>query len=107
MSASNLTSAGQFASLGLISAASSYFEMAVTQFVINLRYCLMSCALSQKLSESTAFFHRFIMAAGIPFLTPFLKLIKLVSITLYKNPPINNFIRIYVRSYLVQNPKQN
>ncbi len=65
MSASNLTSAGQFASLGLIAAASSYFEMAVTQFVINLRYCLMSCALSQKLSESTAFFHRFIMAAGI------------------------------------------
>lgn len=65
MSATNLTSAGQFAALGLIAVTSSYLEMAVTQFVINLRYCLMSCAISQKLSENTPFFHRFIMAAGI------------------------------------------
>lgn len=65
MSATNLTSAGQFASLGLIQASVSYLEMAVTQFIINLRYCLMSCSLSQKLSSDTASIHRFFMASGI------------------------------------------
>ena len=65
MSATNLTSAGQFAALGLIASSSSYLEMAVTQLVINLRYCLMSCALSQKLAPQTAFVHRFFIAYGI------------------------------------------
>ena len=58
MSFTNLTSAGQFAALGIIQAGSSYMEMAVTQFIINLRYCLMSCSLSQKLEEQTPFHHR-------------------------------------------------
>ena len=65
MSATNLTSAGQFAALGLISAAAAYLEMAATQLVINLRYCLMSCALSQKIDPKAPFFHRFLMAFGI------------------------------------------
>ena len=65
MSATNFTSAGQFAALGLIAAAATYFEMAVTQLVINLRYCLMSCALSQKLDPETPFYHRLFMSAGI------------------------------------------
>lgn len=65
MSATNLTSAGQFAALGIIGASSSYIEMALTQFIINLRYALMSCALSQKLEAGTPFFHRFFMALGI------------------------------------------
>lgn len=47
----NLTSAGQFAGLNLMIAAGSYFEMALTQFVINIRYCLMSLALTQKLEK--------------------------------------------------------
>ena len=55
MSLMNLTSAGEFAGL----------EMAGTQLVINLRYCLMSCALSQKLSPKMPFFHRLLMAYGI------------------------------------------
>ena len=38
--------------------------MAFTQLVINLRYCLMSCALSQKLDRRSAFFHRFFIAYG-------------------------------------------
>ena len=42
MSLTNLTSAGEFAALGLISSGAAYIEMAITQFVINLRYCLMS-----------------------------------------------------------------
>ena len=44
----NLTSAGQFAGITVIAAAGSYIEMAVSQFIINLRYALMSISLSQK-----------------------------------------------------------
>ena len=65
MSATNYTSAGQFSAIGLIGASALYFEMAVTQLIINLRYCLMSCALSQKLNEKTPLIHKFIMAFGI------------------------------------------
>lgn len=65
ISASNVTSAGQFAGLNLIMASASYMEMAVTQLIINLRYCLMSCALSQKFSSETPFFHRFFVAFGV------------------------------------------
>ena len=45
MSFTNLTSAGQFAGLGIIQAGGSLLEMAAAQLIINLRYCLMSCAL--------------------------------------------------------------
>lgn len=65
MSATNYTSAGQFSAIGLIGASALYFEMAVTQLIINLRYCLMSCALSQKLKEKTPLVHKFIVAFGI------------------------------------------
>lgn len=65
MSFTNLTSAGQFAALGIIQAGSSYMEMAVTQFIINLRYCLMSCSLSQKLEEQTPFHHRLFVGYGV------------------------------------------
>ena len=65
ISASNVTSAGQFAGLNLIIASASYMEMAITQLIINLRYCLMSCALSQKFSSKTPFFHRFFVAFGV------------------------------------------
>lgn len=51
ISLTNMTSAGQFAGLGLITAAGSYIEMFLTQLVINLRYSLMSLSLSQKLSS--------------------------------------------------------
>lgn len=65
ISATNVTSAGQFAGLSLIVSGASYLEMAFTQLIINLRYCLMSCALSQKLSLDTPFFHRFFIAYGV------------------------------------------
>ena len=65
ISATNVTSAGQFAGLSLITAGASYLEMAFTQLIINLRYCLMSCALSQKLSQDTPFFHRFFISYGV------------------------------------------
>ena len=49
MSLTNLTSAGQFAAIGVIAAASSLWIMLLTQLVINSRYALMSLALGQRL----------------------------------------------------------
>lgn len=65
MSFTNLTSAGQFAALGIIAGGAPYMEMAVAQLIINLRYCLMSCSLSQKLHPDMPFFHRFLIAYGV------------------------------------------
>ena len=65
MSVTNLTSAGQFAALGIIAAAGPYLELAAAQLIINLRYCLMSCALAQKLPAGMPFVHRFFMAYGV------------------------------------------
>lgn len=64
MSMLNLTSAGQFAALDTITTMGTYVEMALSQLIINLRYCLMSSSLSQKIGENTPFFHRFFMAFG-------------------------------------------
>ena len=52
ISATNLTSAGQFAGLTVISAGAAIFEMILTQLVINSRYALMSLALGQRLGPS-------------------------------------------------------
>lgn len=49
ISASNLTSAGQFAGLTVIAAGAAMIEMILTQLVINSRYALMSLALGQRL----------------------------------------------------------
>ena len=65
MSFTNLTSAGQFAALGIIQAGAPFVEMAAAQLIINLRYCLMSCSLSQKLESGIPSFHRFLMAYGV------------------------------------------
>lgn len=65
MSAGNYASAGQFAGLGLIAAGATLLETLLTQLVINLRYSLMSCALSQKLSPETPWYHRLLMAVGV------------------------------------------
>lgn len=65
MSATNFTSAGQFAGLTLISGSALFLEMALTQFIINSRYILMSFALSQKINRNTPLFHRMLMAFGL------------------------------------------
>ena len=59
MSLTNFTSAGEFAALGIISMGAPYLELVLSQVIINLRYLLMSCALSQKFSSDTSLFHRF------------------------------------------------
>ena len=65
ISLTNLTSAGQFAGTHLILAGAGYFEVALTTFVINLRYMLMSLSLSQKLDEKTGTGARLALAFGI------------------------------------------
>ena len=65
ISLTNLTSAGQFAGLGIIVAGGSMWEMALTQLVINLRYCLMSFSLSQKLEKNISTGHRLAVAFGV------------------------------------------
>ncbi len=64
ISATNLTSAGQFAGLTVIAAGASLLEMALTQLVINLRYALMSLSLSQKLDSRVTLLQRCIVAFG-------------------------------------------
>ena len=62
ISASNLTSAGQFAGIKVIAASGTILEMIITQFIINLRYGLMSLAMSQKFSEKIKLWQRFVIA---------------------------------------------
>ena len=65
ISLTNLTSAGQFAGLGIIAASGSFLEMAGVQFIINLRYMLMSAAISQKLSPEVSTLKRLGIAFGM------------------------------------------
>ena len=53
ISATNLTSAGQFAGLTVIAAGATIAEMILTQLVINSRYALMSLALGQRFGPET------------------------------------------------------
>lgn len=64
ISMTNLTSAGQFAGVNIITAGGSYIELAVSMLVINIRYMLMSLALSQKI-EKMPFIKRMIVSFGI------------------------------------------
>lgn len=59
MSTGMVASAGEFAALMLIASRAGVFEMISTCLVVNLRYFLMSCSLSQKLSPATKTIHRF------------------------------------------------
>lgn len=65
ISLTNLTSAGQAAGVTIIAAAGTLLEMALTQFIINIRYSLMGISLSQKLDKSFTTKHRLIASYGI------------------------------------------
>lgn len=58
-------SAGGYAAFSIIAAGGGYFEMAITQLIVNARYLLMSCALSQKLSPSVSTLKRAILAFDV------------------------------------------
>ena len=62
ISMTNVTSAGQLAGLNLMLASAPMLEVALTQFIINLRYALMSLSLSQKLDGSMTTLHRMLFA---------------------------------------------
>ena len=61
MSMGMVASAGEFAAIVLIQSGAGVIEMITTCIVVNLRYFLMSCSLSQKLSPDLPFYHRFLL----------------------------------------------
>ena len=61
MSLGMVASAGEYAAIVLIGSGAGVFEMITTCIVVNLRYFLMSCSLSQKLSPDLPFYHRFML----------------------------------------------
>jgi predicted branched-subunit amino acid permease len=65
MSALNMTSAGEAAAITMLGLGTTYVELAFTQLVINLRYLLMSCSLSQKIAPETSVLHRLLVGYAV------------------------------------------
>lgn len=61
----NNASAGEYAAFTLIAAQATYLEVAIITLIANARYLLMSCALAQKFSPDTPFFHRLIIGYDV------------------------------------------
>lgn len=60
-----VASAGEYALFTSIQAAASCLEIAIITLVVNARYLLMSCALSQKFDPKTPLIHRFLVGFGV------------------------------------------
>ena len=67
MLAAGLTnaSAGAYAGFTLIAEQGGYLAMALSQLIVNARYLLMSCALSQKINPKTSVLHRMAVAFDV------------------------------------------
>ena len=65
ISLTNITSAGQVAGLGIMTAGGGILAMIISQIVINLRYSLMGIALSQKADKTMTPLLRILLAYGI------------------------------------------
>lgn len=65
ISLTNLTSAGQFAGTNLILLGAGYMEIAMTTFVINIRYMLMSLSLSQRIEKKMGILKRMVCSFGV------------------------------------------
>lgn len=61
----NNASAGEYAGITCIASGTGYAGTALMTLIANLRYLLMSCSLSQKFSEKTPFFHRFLVGFDV------------------------------------------
>ena len=61
MSLTCVSSTGQYAALTLMAAGSSALEMAATQAVVNIRYLLLSTALTQKLDPGSPLWQRLLL----------------------------------------------
>ena len=62
LSGTNLTSAGQVAGVTVMAAGGLLIELALTEFIINLRYALMSVTLTQKLHPDFCLWQRMLAA---------------------------------------------
>ena len=62
ISMTNLTSAGQLASVPIILGGGGLLELGISQLVINLRYALMSISLSQRMDGTVRMLDRFVIA---------------------------------------------
>ncbi len=58
-------SAGEYVGFTIIAAGASYIEMAIATFIANMRYLLMSCALSQRMAPGTSLLHRLVIGFDI------------------------------------------
>ena len=58
-------SAGEYGVYTLVAAQAAYVEIVAMCLVVNLRYMLMSAALSQKLAPGTSLIHRILMACCV------------------------------------------
>ncbi len=54
-------SAGEYICFTLVAAGASYIEVFLMTIIANARYLLMSCALSQRFSPETPFYHRLLV----------------------------------------------
>ncbi|MCR4952891.1 MAG: AzlC family ABC transporter permease [Treponema sp.] len=61
----NIASAGENALFNSIKESTTYLEVAIITFVVNARYFLMSCSLSQRFDPNTKFIHRLCVGFGI------------------------------------------
>lgn len=61
----NTASAGEYSLFASIREGVTYAELALSIFIINIRYFLMSCSLSQKFLPSVSVIHRFFTGFGI------------------------------------------
>lgn len=61
----NHASAGEYAEFTVIMAGAPYLEMAFIILIANMRYLLMSCALSQKFDPAAPYAHRLLVGFGI------------------------------------------
>ena len=80
ISMTNVTSAGQLAAVPIIAGGGSLFELALTQFVLNIRYSLMSVSLSQRLSKSVRLLDRFLIS--------FVNTDEVFAVAISKNAPL-------------------
>ena len=65
MSLFNLASAGEYAGIMAIGSKATYIGTVLIIFVANLRYLLMSCALSQRLDPDMPLRHRLLVGFGL------------------------------------------
>lgn len=61
ISMATVTSAGQFAGIGVMLHPGQYFEMLISQLTINVRYSFMSISLSQKADEKFKGIYRWLL----------------------------------------------